>query len=426
LWTSKPAVVTTCSPRARPARAAGDQERAPGEQPLLVAVIGQERLRHRVDALLQHPRVVHRLVQPVRPGRGIGLPAEQYAVPAVQRGRFEHQLLLVGDRELAQIDPLPVDGDLTSPDHPRPGQDPVEYGELVGRIAIAMGLVRQQRQRALAAVQLGVERREDRNVSALGRLQDGLEHLDRARLEQVLDHEQPEHHVDHPIAQPDAIIAIFQGIHRAGQRVDPHRCEHRRTLVQLPLQVRVAVREVGDRHHRTYAGRHLRLGQDRPDDLLHRRGVGQPVFLDELGEERQFEQRLVEHRVVHPADSAAHVDLEQMKSLLVLVHIRPAHPAGRRTASSDHGLRLRLGETDRAGVRRQVAVEHPLRQPGQCGMQQIEVLFQLVVLTRVQECRAAEAPAEVGGGVEFRVHGRADRARLRGPGDGGGEIIVRQ
>ncbi len=198
------------------------------------------------------------------------MPAEQHATAGRHHRGLEHQVVLVGDRVAGQVDaPAILQGDRPGPDHPGPGQDPVNTDQLGGAEGAPIPLVREHRKRALAAEDLALQLREHRHLVARHRVEDGVKQGRRARLKQALDQEYPVDHVHHPATEPYPAATHLQLAKMAAVSVQPELTPGRREPTQVRRQLFVAARPVGHRDDGKRAACGAGLGKNVIGELMH-------------------------------------------------------------------------------------------------------------------------------------------------------------
>ena len=298
------------------------------------------------------------------------------------------------DGVLQQLHPATVlQADRPGPDQPRPGQDPVDAGQLSGGEQMPVGVVGQHRQRQLAGEQVAVHGREHGHLAAGRGVRQRLHQSAAGRREQVLDHEEAEHDVGRLIVQPDPAIVVSQLGEVARPGVQTERTPPRRELVQVGTQPFVLFRRRGQHDRRERARREAGLGTDRVDQLTHRVGVVQIMICGEVGQDGVIEQRPADLRVVDPGRRAAHVHLQQPEARRAKIEVGAGQRGRRIAPAAQHRGQLPLTRAYGPGEGGQVAAEQPVGQAGEGDAQVLHVGVQPVPLLMTEEHRPGQITA---------------------------------
>ncbi len=259
------------------------------------------------------------------------------------------------------------------PDVTGPREEAVDAGPFLRREGRPVLVVREHRQRALVAVELGVEAAEQADGAPLGGAQD---RLDQGRVglgDDLLDQEEAEDDVHGPAAclQPAFPLRELADVTRDG--VDPHVGQQGRQDVQARLVAEEALGPVGEGDRRPGTGRDVgrALGQHGVHDAAQRVGVAEAVLLGEVRQGRVGEHGPVDVGVLEPAQCAGDVEFEQLEAGGVAVEVGAGQRQQGRARGGgplDHG-RLDVVHADGAGEGRPAAAEEPV---GQLGEQRVD------------------------------------------------------
>jgi len=165
----------------------------------------------------------------------------------------------------------------------------------------------------------------------------------------------------HPLpVQPDRVVVVGEWSSGAARQSMPSGAKAAALRSSRPRGWDTAVGS-HRRHERSRTGGYGALQADAVGQLDHRVDVGQLVPGHEVGDERRLLHRLVQHGIVEAAEVAAHVQLDQLEAVGVLVQVGAGHPAGHHTAAADHHRNLRANQPDCARTGLDVAAEEPAR-----------------------------------------------------------------
>ena len=338
------------------------------------------------------------------------MPAEQHATAGRHHRGLEHQVVLVDDRVARQVDaPAILQGDRPGPDHPGPGQDPVNTDQLGGAEGAPIPLVREHRKRALAAEDLALQLREHRHLVARHRVEDGVKQGRRARLKQALDQEYAVDHVHHPATEPYPAATHLQLAKMAAVSVQPELTPGRREPTQVRRQLFVAARPVGHRDDGKRAACGAGLGKDVIGELMHRVDVAKLVGPCEVGEHRMLEQRPAHVGALHAADRAAKVELEQAEAGLIGVQVGAGKPADRSAPAAQGGRDLVVTRTHGSREGLEIAAEQPVWQAHHRRVDHRKVRVELLALRLADEQRPGQIPPVVDGVQQLRSRQRAEQ-----------------